>query len=81
MKKLKMLEILNQIEVCIERNSLDIAKDLIQLEIENLKGITQKNCSNTRYFLSPICYIIISRIYFKITRNKYRRTVTDVRET
>lgn len=50
MNKLKMLEILNQIEVCIERNSLDIAKDLIQLEIENLKGITQKNCSSTRYY-------------------------------
>ena len=50
MKRLKMLEILNQIEVCIERGSLDITKDLIQLEIENLKGITQKNCSNTRYY-------------------------------
>ena len=50
MKKLKMLEILNQIEVCIKHNSLDIAKDLIQLEVENLKGITQKNCSNTRYY-------------------------------
>ena len=50
MERLKMVEILNQIEACIERNSLDIAKDLIQLEIENLKGITQKNCSNTRYY-------------------------------
>lgn len=50
MERLKMVEILNQIEACIERNSLDIAKDLIQLEIENLKGITQNNCSNTRYY-------------------------------
>lgn len=50
MKRLKMLEILNQIEVCIELGSLDITKNLIQLEIENLKGITQKNCSNTRYY-------------------------------
>lgn len=50
LKELKMLEILNQIEVCIKRNSLDIAKDLIQLEVENLKGITQKNCSKTRYY-------------------------------
>lgn len=50
MERLKMLEILNQIEVCIERGSLDITKDLIQLEIENLKGITQKNCNNTRYY-------------------------------
>ena len=56
MERLKMLEILNQIEVCIERNSLDIAKDLIQLEIENLKGITQKNCSNARYYFYDWAY-------------------------
>lgn len=46
----KMLKILNQIEVCVERNALDITKDLIQLEIENLKGITQKKCRNTKYY-------------------------------
>ena len=50
MERLKMLELLNRIKICIEQGSLDIAKDLIELEIENLKGIIQKNCSNTRYY-------------------------------
>ena len=50
MKELKMLEILKQIEVCIKYSSLDITKDLIQLEIGNLEGSAQKNCSNTKYY-------------------------------
>lgn len=43
MEETKMLEILNRIKVCIERDSLMIAKDLVRLEINNLKGITEKN--------------------------------------
>lgn len=50
MEELKMLELLNRIKICIERDSLDIAKDLIKLEIENLIGITEKRCKNTRYY-------------------------------
>ena len=50
MEKLKMLELLNRIKICIERGSLDIAKDLIELEIENLKGITEQRCKNTKYY-------------------------------
>ena len=50
MEELKMLELLNRIKICIERGSLDIAKDLIELEIENLKGITEQRCKNTRYY-------------------------------
>lgn len=50
MEELKMLEILNRIKICIERDSLDIAKDLIELEIENLKGTTEQRCKNTKYY-------------------------------
>lgn len=50
MEELKMLELLNRIKICIERGSLDIAKDLIELEIENLKGITEQRCKNTKYY-------------------------------
>lgn len=50
MEELKMLELLNRIKICIERDSLDIAKDLIELEIENLKGITEQRCKNTKYY-------------------------------
>lgn len=45
----KMLDILSKLCIWIENGSLDIAKSLIRLEIENLKGITEKNCHNTIY--------------------------------
>lgn len=50
MEELKMLEILKRIEVSIKMDSLDVAKKLIKLEIENLKGITEEKCKNTRYY-------------------------------
>lgn len=50
MEETKMLEILNRIKVCIERDSLMIAKDLVRLEINNLKGITEKNKKDTKYY-------------------------------
>ena len=36
MEESTMLQILNRIKICIDRNSLDIARDLVNLEIENL---------------------------------------------
>ena len=50
MDEIKMLEVLKRLRICIERDSLMIAKDLVQLEINNLKGLTEKNCKNTRYY-------------------------------
>ena len=50
MEESTMLQILNRIKICIDRNSLDIARDLVNLEIENLKDLTQKKCKNTRYY-------------------------------
>ena len=50
MDNVKMFEILNRIKMCIKRDSLDIAKDLIKIEIENLKGITEQRCKNTKYY-------------------------------
>ena len=50
MEEVKMLEILNRIKICIERDSLMIARDLVKLEIDNLKGITKANCKNTKYY-------------------------------
>lgn len=37
MEETEMLEILNRIKICIERDSLMIARDLVKLEIQNLK--------------------------------------------
>lgn len=50
MEELKMIELLNRIKICIEQGSLDIAKDLIELEIENLKRFTEQKCKNTKYY-------------------------------
>lgn len=37
-----MLEILNRIKICIERDSLMIARDLVKLEIDNLKEVRKE---------------------------------------
>lgn len=50
MKEIKMLEILRRIEICLKRNSLYESKEYIKIEIENLKGITEKNCKSSRYY-------------------------------
>ncbi len=44
MPETKMLEILNRIKVCIECDSLMIARDLVKLEINKLNGIAKENC-------------------------------------
>lgn len=46
----KMINILKRIELFIKQDSLDLAKDMAQLEIESLKGITEKRCKNTKYY-------------------------------
>ena len=42
MEEVKMLEILNRIKICIERDSLMIARDLVKLEIDNLKEVRKE---------------------------------------
>ena len=46
----KMIKILKRIELFIEQDSLDLAKNMTKLEIENLKGITEQRCKNTKYY-------------------------------
>ena len=45
----KMIKILKRIELFIEQDSLDLAKNMTKLEIENLKGITEQRCKDTKY--------------------------------
>lgn len=51
MEKTQVLELLERIKVCLDKN-VDIAKDLVELEIDNLKGETEKRCKNTRYYFA-----------------------------
>lgn len=50
MDKDKVIEILNQIQVCLKYNSIENAKEYIQIEIDNLNGETEKKCQNTQYY-------------------------------
>lgn len=50
MKETVMLNILDKLEWLIVRNRTFEAKKVLRIELDNLKGITQKNCSNTRYY-------------------------------
>lgn len=50
MQNEKMLEILRRIQICLERDSLDLARELIQLEIDNINGATEQRCKNTKYY-------------------------------
>ena len=55
MEETTFLEILKGIENCLERYSIDIANDLINLELDNLKGITEHKCQNTKYYFGSYC--------------------------
>lgn len=46
----KVIKILKRIELFIEQDSLDLAKDMTRLEIENLMRITEQRCKNTKYY-------------------------------
>ena len=46
----KMIKILDRIKLFIEQDSLNLAKEMTKLEIENLKGITEQRCKNTKYY-------------------------------
>ncbi len=49
MDEKRMLEILERIEVCLERNAVLEAKEYVKIEINNIKGITKENCKKTKY--------------------------------
>jgi len=51
----KFYEILKRIEICLKKNANRIAVDYINLEIENLKGITEINCKSTKYYYYCKC--------------------------
>ncbi len=50
MENAQMLELLERLKNCLDRDSVDIARQLIQLEINNITGETQKMCRNTKYY-------------------------------
>lgn len=56
MEEIKLLEIINRTKNFLKNNDLFEAREYIQVEINNLKGITQENCKNTKYhFYDSYC--------------------------
>lgn len=50
MEEEKILQILNRIKICLNRNDLYIAKEYVQLEIDNITGASEQRCKNTKYY-------------------------------
>lgn len=50
MENLEMLKILQRIKLFLNTDSLDLARDTVQLELENLKGITEEKCKGHRLY-------------------------------
>lgn len=50
MEKEQIIDILQMIKSCLNNDLLFEAKELIKIEINNLKGITEQNCKNTKYY-------------------------------
>lgn len=55
MKEETLLDIICRIKCFIEKNELSYARDYVQLEIDNLKGITPEYCLKTRYAYDWYC--------------------------
>lgn len=72
-----LIDILNKIRACVEYDLLDTAKDLLKLEIENLKGTTPKRCFDTfsqtnNWHCKNCCNMNCNynkKIYKEVTRN------------
>lgn len=50
MENLEMLNILKRIELFLKKDSLDLARETVRLELENLKGITEEKCQKNRLY-------------------------------
>lgn len=50
MENLEMLKILRKIKLFLNKDSIDLARDLAQLELDNLTGATEERCKNTKYY-------------------------------
>lgn len=48
----ELLKVLERIKQLLKNDSLIEAEEYIDLEIENLKGITEQKCKNTMYYFS-----------------------------
>ena len=55
MENIRFLEVINRIKSCLLNNDSYIAKEYLELEVENLRGQTEKKCENERYVGKNYC--------------------------
>lgn len=55
MENIRFLKVINRIKSCLLNNDSYIAKEYLELEVENLRGQTEKKCENKRYFGKNYC--------------------------
>ena len=55
MENTRFLEVLNRIRSCLLNNDKYVAKEYLRLEIDNLKGQTEKRCMNKKRFGKSYC--------------------------
>ena len=73
MDKNEVIDILLKVKICLKNNSIENALEYIQLEIDNLKGITEKRCKNAKYcFYDNYCQFC-SNLNCNSNKNNERR--------
>lgn len=50
MEDSKMIDILKRIKMFLKDDSLELARELTNAELENLEGISEQRCMNTKYY-------------------------------
>lgn len=71
MEEITMLNILDRLEWLVVRNRSYEAKRLVKQEIENIKGITEKNCK--RYKLNKTYCLVCSNLNCSNNKNKTKK--------
>lgn len=61
MENTRFLEVLNRIRSCLLNNDKYVAKEYIGLEINNLKGQTEKRCMNKKRFGKSYCKYCLNK--------------------
>lgn len=50
MENVIMLDILKRIKMFLLEDKIDLARELAELELDNIKGLTEERCKNTKYY-------------------------------
>lgn len=61
METIKFLEVLSRIKSCLSNNDRYVTKEYVRLEVDNLRGQTEKKCENKLYFGTTYCNYCLNK--------------------